>query len=264
MRLRAPPEGEADRFPFSVPAVRTLETLDLDVPLVFFAGENGSGKSTLLEAMALAANLPSGGSSPLASDETLAAQRRLADRLSLVWNRRTHRGFFFRAEDFFGFLLRQGELRRQMEARLAEVERDMADASEYARGLAAGPARASLGEMGRLYGEDADARSHGEGTLGFMGARIRPGGLHLVDEPEAALSPQSQLALLALLRERIDEGAQFVVATHSPILLAAPGARILSFDDSPPAPVAWDELEGVRLYRAFLEAPERYLRHLWP
>lgn len=89
-----------------------------------------------------------------------------------------------------------------------------------------------------------------------------PGGLHLLDEPEAALSPQSQLALLALMFHTVGDGAQFLVATHSPILLAFPGARILDFDRVPVEPVTYDSLEHVRLTRDFLDDPERFLRHL--
>ena len=118
--------------------------------------------------------------------------------------------------------------------------------------------------MTRRYGEDPDAASHGESFLSLFKARFRPGGLHLLDEPEAALSPWSQLGLLIMIGEMAGQGGQFVVATHSPILQAAPGATILSCDASPLAPTTWDELESVRLYRDFLQAPERYRRHLEP
>jgi predicted ATPase len=89
-----------------------------------------------------------------------------------------------------------------------------------------------------------------------------PGGLYLLDEPEAALSPQSQLALIAMIADMVRQGGQFIVATHSPILLAYPGARIVSFDQAPVGEVAFEELEHVRLTREFLEDPQRYLRHL--
>jgi len=116
--------------------------------------------------------------------------------------------------------------------------------------------------MERRYGVDLDANSHGQAFLRLFANRFVPGGLYLLDEPEAALSPQSQLGLLAMLLDMVGEGAQFVVATHSPILLAYPGARLYGFDTAPPAPVAYEELEHVRLTRAFLEDPARYLRHL--
>jgi predicted ATPase len=109
---------------------------------------------------------------------------------------------------------------------------------------------------------DLDANSHGQSFLRLFQARFVPGGLYLLDEPEAPLSPQSQLALMALMQDMIAQDAQFIVATHSPILLAYPGARIYSFDSVPVSKVRYEELEHVRLTRDFLNAPERFLRAL--
>ena len=153
-------------------------------------------------------------------------------------------------------------MRTEMQERLAQVEEEFRDASAWARGLAAGPASGSLHEMERRYGPDLDARSHGESFLKLFQARLVPGGLYLLDEPEAPLSPQNQLALIALIRASVEDGSQFLVATHSPILLALPGAAILSFDESPPTFVPYENLEHVRLTREFLNDPERFLRRL--
>ena len=249
-------------FPFSVPAVRSLATLDLGASVTFFVGENGSGKSTLLEGIAAASGLPTVGSSDVATDETLAAQRRLADSFRLSWAHRTRRGFFLRAEDFFGFTKRLAQMRVELQQRLVELEDEYRDRSAYARGLAEGPMRASLHDMERRYGVDLDANSHGQSFLKLFQSRVVPDGLYLLDEPEAPLSPQSQLALLALLVDMAAQNAQFVIATHSPILLAYPGARIYSFDTVPVTEVAYAELDHVVLTRAFLNDPEQYLRHL--
>jgi predicted ATPase len=243
-----------------VPAIRTLEALDLAGPVTFFVGENGSGKSTVLEAIAAAARLPTVGSDEVQSDGTLAAQRQLADALQLVWSRRTKRGFFLRAEDFFGFTKRLAVMRADLLARLAEIEVEYADRSAYARGLAAGPARASLSALEARYGADLDANSHGQSFLQLFRSRFVPGGLYLLDEPEAPLSPQSQLGLMAMMADMVAEDAQFIIATHSPMLLAYPGARIVSFDEIPVRAVEYGELDSVRLVREFLVAPERYLR----
>ncbi|HUF76827.1 MAG TPA: AAA family ATPase [Longimicrobiales bacterium] len=117
--------------------------------------------------------------------------------------------------------------------------------------------------MGGRYGENSDAASHGEAFLRLFAARLAPRGVYLLDEPEAALSPQSQLGFLAMLKDAVDAGSQFLVATHSPLLMATPGATILSFDEAPVRRVQYDELESVRLVRDFLQAPERYLRRIW-
>ena len=254
--------GDDTAFPFTVPVVRALDTLSFPTPVTFFVGENGSGKSTLLEGIAAAAKLPAIGSADLGADPTLGLQRILGDALRLVWNRRVSRGFFLRAEDFFGFAKRLSAMRAEFLQRLAELEVEYADRSEWAKGLAMGPVRASLGDMERRYGVDLDANSHGQSFLKLFGSRFVPDGLFLLDEPEAPLSPQSQLALMVMMQDMIAQGAQFIIATHSPILLAYPGATIYSFDQVPAAAVEYGTLEHVVLTRDFLNAPERYLRAL--
>ena len=255
-------EGDATHFPFTVPVIRTLETLAFPTAVTFFVGENGSGKSTLLEGIAAAARLPAVGSSDLDADATLGAQRELGRALRLVWTRKTSRGFFLRAEDFFGFAKRLSAMRSEFVERLAHLEVEYADRSAFARTLAMGPAHASLADMEQRYGIDLDANSHGQSFLRLFRSRFVPDGLYLLDEPEAPLSPQSQLALMAMMQDMLAEGAQFVIATHSPILLAYPGATIYSFDRAPATVVPYAELDHVVLTREFLNAPERYLRAL--
>lgn len=249
-------------FPFDVPVVRSLETLELAAGVTFFVGENGSGKSTLLEAIALAAELPTVGSEEMRDDATLGAQRALAKHLAMSWTTRSKRGFFLRAEDFFGYAKRLSRMKAEMRERIAEIEREYKGRSEYARGLAMGPAYASLDAIEGQYGGDLDGRSHGQSFLTLFQARFVPGGLHLLDEPEAPLSPQSQLALMALMQDMIAEGGQFVVATHSPLLLAFPDATIYTFDRTPPERVEFEDLEHVNLTRAFLNDPKSFLRRL--
>ena len=256
------PGGDEQTFPFSVPVIRTLDRLPFAGAVTFFVGENGSGKSTVLEGIALAARLPAVGSADLGDDATLGAQRALARALRLVWNRRTARGFFLRAEDFFGFAKRISAMRAEFHQRLADLEVEYAERSAWARGLAMGPARASLAELEARYGVDLDANSHGQSFLRLFQSRFVPGGLYLLDEPEAPLSPQSQLALMLMMGDMIAQDAQFVIATHSPILLAFPGATIYSFDQTPAEAVPYEELEHVVLTRAFLANPDRYLRAL--
>ena len=260
--LKGIPGGESARFPFCVPVIRTLEALQLGESVTFLVGENGSGKSTLLEAIAIAAELPAVGSESTDRDATLAPQRALARQLKLVWSRRTSRGFFLRAEDFFGFAKSLSKLRAELLDRLAELDSEYQDRSAWAKGLAQGPLRASLGEMERRYGVNLDENSHGQSFLKLFQSRFVPGGLYLLDEPEAPLSPQSQLALIAMMLDMVRQDAQFIIATHSPMLLGFPGATIYSFDQVPIAKVAFDELDHVVITRDFLNDPRRYLRHL--
>ena len=263
--LALTPPADATVYPFSVPAVRGVRRLAFTSAVTCFVGENGSGKSTLLEGLAAAAHLPAIGSDRIEEDATLHAARALGGTMRLTWHAgsaRTHRGFFLRAEDFFGFTKALAMQRAELLREIAEVDVEYADRSAHAKVLKLGPLRSSLAAMERRYGADLDANSHGESFLTLFRARFVPGGLYLLDEPEAPLSPTSQLAMLVMLQEMVAEGAQFVIATHSPILLAFPGATIWSFDEDPPRPVPYDELEHVRVTRDFLGAPERYLRHL--
>ena len=253
---------DAEGFPWSVPAIAGLRELVFDQPITIFVGENGSGKSTLLEALAIAARATTAGTADAADDDTLDGVRALAADLRLSWATRRHRGFFLRAEDFFGFARRMSSMRAALEADLARVLEEYADREAFARDLAAGPYRKELAELERRYGAGIDTRSHGEAFLAFFRDRFVPGGTYFLDEPEAPLSPFRQLAFLALLREAVDADCQIVMATHSPILLASPGAAIYTFDASPIRRIAWAELEHVTLTRDFLNGPEAFLRHL--
>jgi predicted ATPase len=258
----APSPESAERFPFSVPVVRALKKLSLDAPVTCFVGENGSGKSTILEAIAAAAGLPAVGSITVGDDDTLSAQRALGRALKLTWRQRTRRGFFLRAEDFFGFTKSLAKMRSEFVARLEEIEIEYRDRSLRAKGLARMPFVNSLADMERRYGIDLDANSHGQSFLRLFGSRLVPGGLYLLDEPEAPLSPQSQLALIAMIGDMIAQDSQFIIATHSPILLAFPNALIYSCDRVPIERVQFNELDHVVLTRDFLNDPEKFLRHL--
>lgn len=226
-------------------------------------GENGSGKSTLLEAVALAAEVPTVGSNDDAHlDVTLAHLLPLADALRLTWTERSRRGLFLRAEDYFGYVQRQRRLVSDLRAEAARVGAEAAGQHEGERLRRMSPFAGSAAAMDARYQGDLDARSHGQSFLAFCKGRFTGPGLYLLDEPEAALSPTRQLAFLALLREAVARGAQFIIATHAPIVMAAPGALLLELQDGEMIPTAFDDLEHVRTLRSFLEQPDAYLRHL--
>jgi predicted ATPase len=260
--VREPADGAA--FPFSVPSVRELGTLEFPTPVTFFVGENGSGKSTVLEGIAAAAALPAVGSASIKHDATMQAARTLGRELRLSWNARSRRGFFLRAEDFFGFTKQLAKERAETEQEIAQTKAEYREEgrSTQALGLKLGPLAGSLADMERRYGKDLDANSHGQSFLKLFHSRFVPGGLFLLDEPEAPLSPHSQLALLAMLHEMVMQDAQFIIASHSPILMAYPGATIYSFDSQPVSAIAFEETEHVTVTKAFLNDRERYLHHL--
>jgi predicted ATPase len=251
-----------EHFPYTVPVIQNLEELRFTAPVTFLVGENGSGKSTFLEALACAVGSITVGREGVEHDQSLLQLRQLAKNFKLVWSKRTHKGFFMRSEDFFGYARRMDQTRADMETYLEEVERDYKDRSETARAYARMSYTSELGAMKQKYGEGVDARSHGESYLNLFQARFVPGGLYLLDEPEAPLSPKRQLAFMVLLQTMIERQAQFIIATHSPIILGFPGAEILGCDSGRLTPVRYDELEHVYITRDFLLHPNIYLRQL--
>jgi predicted ATPase len=255
-----PTAKKLEGFPFGLPVVRKFRELKFKCAVTFLVGENGSGKSTVLEAIAAGVGSVVVGGEDVGSDKTLGHARRLAAQLKLTWSKRTHRGFFLRAEDFFNFSKRINQTSAELEEMAVEFEQE--GLKGYGLRLAQGVVRGQRRALVNRYGEDADARSHGESFLSLFQSRVVPGGLYLLDEPEAPLSPQRQLALLSMLKAMVAEGSQFLIATHSPILMALPGAAILSFDRAPVREVAYEEVEHVSLTRDFLNNPEAFLRHL--
>jgi predicted ATPase len=251
-----------DAFPYNVPVIRALDTLEFTRPVTILVGDNGSGKSTLLEAIAAAARLPAAGSDPLERDPSLAAARELGDALKLVWSKRTGRGLFLRAEDFFGFARRMARLRQEMEQDLSNLDGEYADRSDYARGLASQPYQREIHGMRHDYGDGLDAQSHGEASW----CSSRRASCPMVSTCWTNRKRRSRRCASwrcwPCLRTWWPRRAQFILATHSPILMACPDAAILSFDGGAIRPAAYADLEQVRLMRDFLNNPDQFLRHL--
>jgi predicted ATPase len=249
---------DASEFPLTLPLVQSLSSLKLTSPVTFLVGENGSGKSTILEALAVAAGSITVGSENIEQDTTLKSIRSFSKFLRLAWTKRTHRGFFLRAEDFFGFAKRV----RGMANELAQ-EAEKYPGDDYGSRLARGSLLGQRSALINKYGENLDAHSHGECFLKLFEERFVPDGLYLLDEPEVPLSPLRQLTFLSLLKNMVNEkNAQFIIATHSPIIMAYPDAQIFTFDEIPPRIVQYNDLEHVTLTRDFLHNPEQFLRHL--
>lgn len=220
---------DASRYPFSIPALRSLTTLELHPQVTLFAGGNGSGKSTLVEAIAVAAGFNAEGGSRNMRFSTRASHSELHEHLHLVRDDRPQRdGFFLRAESFYNV------------------------ATEVAALEVSGYGDTPLHEQ-----------SHGESFLALALERFRGRGLYILDEPEAALSVQGVLALIRRMHELASDGSQFVVSTHSPILLAYPGARIYVLSEDGIVETPWEETEPVELTRSFLADRGRFLHYLF-
>lgn len=227
-----------DSYPFSLAAVRALETLKLHPEVTFFVGENGSGKSTLLEAVAVACGFNAEGGSKNFRFGTRESHSELHQFLRVSRGLpRPRNGFFFRAESFFNVATEIENLDREP-----------------------GPAP----PIGPAYGKHGlHEQSHGESFLALMVNRFGGHGLYLLDEPEAALSPKRQLAILTRIHDLVGEKSQFIIATHSPILMAYPGAWIYEFSQSGIARVAYEDTEHYRITRDFLANPQRMMRILF-
>lgn len=227
----------AEHYPYNLPAFRGLSELSTERSVTFFVGENGSGKSTLLEAIAKNAgfNPEGGGRSNVFS--TAETESSLDNHLRLSWLPKVTQGFFLRAESFYNFASYIDELER-----------------EFPTGYTA------------YGGKSLHQQSHGESFLSLFTHRFNGRGkaLYLLDEPEAALSPARQLALLRIIWElEQSKQAQLIIATHSPILLGYPNAEILNFDTSPISTIRYEDTEHYAITRQFLLNRERMLKELF-
>lgn len=219
-------------YPFSLPIAHHLanETLDLHPQVTFLVGENGTGKSTLLEAIAVKWGFPAEGGSKNVRIQTHEMETKLADALILHRGQmRPDDGFFLRAESFFNYA--------------SEMDREAHDTRYYG-------------------GKSLHAQSHGEVFFNLLMRRFFGGGFYLLDEPEAALSPMRQMAMLTRLKQLNATGSQFIIATHSPILMAYPHAKIIQFTEDEIREVAYQETEHFFVTQQFLASPERMLRTL--
>jgi predicted ATPase len=250
-------------FPFNVPIIKALTTLEFETQVTFFVGENGCGKSTLIEAIACAVGSITVGSDSVETDRTLSPLRTLGKTIKLVWSKKTRRGFFMRSEDFFGYARKMAATREELRENLDNVEREYADKSEFTKQYARAAYQNQLGAISQYYGDDVDARSHGESYLNLFQSRFVPEGLYLLDEPEAPLSPLRQLSFLAILKSMVDQKSQFIIATHSPIIMAYPDATILNLDESGIKKVNYQDVEHVRITKDFLVNPKPYFKTLF-
>jgi predicted ATPase len=232
------PERIADRrgYPFTVPAIGGLDTLRFTQPVTFFIGENGAGKSTLLEAIAIASGLNAEGGSRNFRFSTRKSHSSLHSRLRLTRSaRRARDRYFLRAESYFNLATEIENLDRE----------DMGP-----------PIIDSYG------GKSLHEQSHGESFFALFMNRFRGDGFYILDEPEAALSPSRQLAFLSRLHELVGEGSQFLIATHSPILMAYPRADIFMLEDGPPYLIDYRDTEHYTVTRAFLTRTDSMLAQI--
>ena len=212
-----------------IEAISGVDQIYFKSPITFFVGENGSGKSTLLEAIAVAYGFNPEGGTKNYNFSTYDSHSELCDAIRLSRGvRRAGWGYFLRAESFYNVATKE---------------------EEYSRGPGGRP---------QHYHE----KSHGESFLALARNSFRPNGIYLLDEPEAALSPQRQLTLLVEIHRCAAEGSQFLIVTHSPILLGMPDSEILTFDDGPIHPCSYEETDSYQITSMFVNHREQILKKL--
>lgn len=215
-------------YPFNIPSLQDLQELEFPTNVTFFVGENGSGKSTLLEAIADRCDFNTAGGGRQNTYEVHKAESALGEYLRLSWMPKVSNGFFLRAETFYQFASHIDE----------------------------------MGMYEAYGGKSLHHQSHGESFLSLFMNRFKDKAIYLLDEPEAALSPTRQLSLLKIIKD-LEHEAQFIIATHSPILLGYPNAKIYSFDDGTIEPICYEDTIHYIVTKRFLNAPETIFAELF-
>ncbi|WP_163100655.1 AAA family ATPase [Peribacillus alkalitolerans] len=218
-------------YPLSIPSIKNLDQINLKSPVTFFVGENGSGKSTLLEAIADKCEFNTAGGGRNNKYDVHASESSLGEFIRLSWLPKISNGFFLRAESFYHFASHIDEI-------------DNRGFKDYG-------------------GRSLHQQSHGEAFLSLFLNRFKGKSIYLLDEPEAALSPQRQLAFIRIIHDLVNGGnCQFIIATHSPILLGYPDATILNFDDGEISEIDYEKTDHYQITKYFLDQRERFLKEI--
>ena len=216
-----------EHYPFNIDIVKNFGELEFDTPVTFFVGENGIGKSTFIEALAVSLNLPAEGGTENFRYNTKNTTSNLSDYLRVAKYNKPRTKFFLRAESFYNF---SSEVQRL-------VEED------------------GFASLYSSYGGNLHECSHGESFLKLVENRFSENGLYILDEPEAALSPQRQMSLLYLIDKLAKEGSQFIIATHSPILISYREGKILDLNNNFKE-VKYKDTDIYNLYKMYLDDPD--------
>lgn len=250
---------DSSSYPFNIDSINNIEHIDFKAPVTFIIGENGCGKTTLLESIVALTNTID--VVPEKFRNTMGPNQ-LSKCFEAVYNKKTDRGFYLKSQSFVTFINYLDQMKNDASVSIDAFKETYKDRSKFAYEQVTGPYQKTLDALEARYGKGLDKMSHGEGYLELFKSRLVPRGLYILDEPELSLSPMRQLSLMMMIKDMVDQSCQFIIITHSPMLMAIEDAEILEFSDGSLTRVKYDDIEHVNLTRDFLNNPKRYLRYL--
>lgn len=253
-----PSKINSSHNPFNLEFIKNFEEIVFDTPVTFILGENGSGKSTLLESIAVGINSIAIGSDNISRNPSLANAKKLAEYLKFTWNVKKSKSYFLRAEDVFGFVKKVSSMQSEL-----HVMSEKYTGKDLGSFMARGSLLNQKGSLAKKYGENPDAFSHGETFLNLFESRFVPNSLYILDEPEAPLAFQRQLAFLYMLNDMVKQNCQFIITTHSPIIVSFSNAKIYSIENGKLQKTNYDSIENFTLYKDFLNNPKSFLEKLF-
>ena len=255
-------EKNEDVYPFTVKSIKNLNILDFNNDIIILVGGNGSGKSTMLEIIATKLNLYRISEDLNYSDIEFETIKKAVNGFDIQYLTKP-KGFFFRSEDFITYIKYLDKEKQIAAEELKRIDQEYKGKSALSKGLAKMPHVRTISEIEDMYQTNLNEQSHGESYLDFFKSRLRPNSLYLLDEAEMPLSINNQLALMLMIKEAIDMGCQFIIATHSPVLMSYPNSLIYQIDEEGFKTTIYDDIESVSLLKDFLNNKDQFLNHLF-
>ena len=250
--------SESNQYPFSIDSFQKFDELNLDCNMVIIVGDNGSGKSTLLEIIATKLNLYRISDDLNYNDIEFTDIKQAVTGFEIKYLTKP-KGFFFRSEDFITYIKYLDKANQEAIEEIKRIDDSYKNKSDLSKSFAKMPHYRTIGEIEGMYQKKLNQESHGESYLDFFKSRLRPNSLYLLDEAEMPLSVNNQLTLMLMINDAINMGCQFIIATHSPVLMSYPNALIYQIKDEGFVRSSYEDIESVNLLKDFINNKDSYL-----